>query len=92
MDTCLLDGLGRKTSQGDAGNPVHQMLVNFQMKSRLGDGFLRLMEFLPDGETVQVKDYSPLLNAYRDSPDNHFTLKIPRTSPQKNSEQRKVVE
>ncbi len=88
---CLLDGLGRKTSQGDAGNPVHQMLVNFQMKPRLGDGFLRLMEFLPDGETVQVKDYSPLLNAYRDSPDNHFTLKIPPPCPQKNSEQRKVV-
>jgi hypothetical protein len=74
----LNDGLGRLTSQGDAGNPVHQMLVNFQMKQHLGDGFLRLIEFLPDGETVQVKDYSSVVNAYKSGEDNHFVLKIPR--------------
>ena len=73
----LMDGLGNLQSTGEAGNTVHQMLVNFQMKPRLGNGFLRLLEFLPDGETVQVKDYSPLSNMYKTGPDNSFVLKIP---------------
>ncbi len=73
----LKDGLGMLTSTGEAGNAVHQMLVNFQMKPRLGGGYLRLLEFLPDGETVQVKDYSPVLNTYKTSPDNSFVLKVP---------------
>jgi len=73
----LNDGLGRLSSLGEAGNAVHQMLVNFQMKPGLGGGFLRLLEFLPDGETLQVKDYSPLSDAYKASGDNHFVLRMP---------------
>ncbi len=48
----LNDGLGRLESKGASGNTVHQLLVNFQMKPRLGEGYLRLLEFLPDGTTV----------------------------------------
>ena len=73
----LNDGLGRLTSDNDAGNPVHQMLVNFQMKPKLGGGYLRLLEFLPDGTTVQVKDYSPVKDNYKTGPDNAFKLTIP---------------
>ncbi len=73
----LNDGLGKLESVGKAGNTVHQMLVNFQMKAKLGGGFLRLMEFLPDGRTVHVKDYSPVSDRYKDGPDNILTLKIP---------------
>ena len=73
----LNDGLGRLTSTGDAGNPVEQMLVNFQMRPKLGGGYLRLLEFLPDGVTVQVKDYSPVAKMYKTGPDNSFVLKIP---------------
>ena len=72
----LGDGLGMLSSKGDHGNTVHQMLVNFQMHPRGGDAFLRLIEFLPDGKTVQAKTYSPDLKAYKTDPANQFTLTL----------------
>jgi hypothetical protein len=39
-------------------------------------GYLRLLEFLPDGETVQVKTYSPFLNKYMTDPEQQFVLKL----------------
>lgn len=73
----LHDGLGKLTSTGDAGNVVHQILVNFQMKPKAGGGFMRLLEFLPDGKTIQVKDFSPFTKQYKTGPDHVFTLAIP---------------
>lgn len=72
----LNDGLGRVTSRGARGNVVHQLLANYQQHPRGGDGFLRLMEFLPDGRRVQVKTYSPLLDRYRTDPQNQFVLDL----------------
>lgn len=72
----LNDGLGYRTTKGDHGNTVHQMLVNYQMKNEGGEGFLRLIEFLPDGETVQVKAYSPSTKTYKTDPQNQFVLKL----------------
>ncbi len=72
----LGDGLGRLESKGDNGNTVYQMLVNYQMLPRGGDGFLRLMEFHPDGKTVQVTAYSPDLNKYKTDEQNQFTITL----------------
>jgi hypothetical protein len=46
------------------------------MKKEGGEGFLRLVEFLPDGETVQIRAYSPSLDAFKTDPQNQFTLKL----------------
>ena len=70
----LGDGLGRTVSTTPAGRSVHQMLVNFQMKPRGGDGWLRLLEFKADGRTIDVCDYSPTRNERNESPQNRFTL------------------
>lgn len=48
-----------------AGNLVHQMMFNVQTlgggwEGNGGDGWLRILEFMPDGKTVKVKTYSPL--------------------------------
>ena len=56
---------GFRTDKNAAGHDVHQMMFNCQalgggMSGNGGDGWLRLLEFLPDGHTVQVKTYSPL--------------------------------
>ena len=51
--------VGYRKDKGDYGNVVHQMLVDYE-KMRGGYGFLRLLEFLPDGKTVQVRTYSPV--------------------------------
>ncbi|SFJ55998.1 metallophosphoesterase [Planctomicrobium piriforme] len=71
----LKDGLGRLTSTTPGGRNVHQMLVNFQMRPKGGDGWLRLLEFRPDN-TLQVSDYSPTRKQRNESPQNQFLLKL----------------
>ena len=72
----LDDGLGKLTSPREGGNAVHQMLVNYQMKTEGGEGFLRLIEFLPDRKTVQVKAFSPSTGTYKTDPQNQFVLQL----------------
>ncbi len=72
----LNNGTGLLASKGDKGNTVHQMLVNYQMLDEGGLGYLRLLEFLPDGKTMRVKTYSPSLNAYATAKDQDFSLTI----------------
>ncbi|MEX0679344.1 MAG: metallophosphoesterase [Pirellulales bacterium] len=72
----LRDGLGRTVTATPGGRDVHQVLVNFQMKPKGGDGWLRLLEFRPDGKTVQVYDYSPTRNQRNESPDNQFAIEL----------------
>ena len=53
-----------------------------------GDCWLRILEFLPDGETVSVRTFSPLFAqskltrhmAWRTSPDDRFTFRVPRNT------------
>ena len=73
----LGDGLGFLESEGAGGAKVSQMLVNFQMKPRGGDGWLRLLEIQPDGKTVKVHDYSPTLGVRNTAPDNRFDFVLP---------------
>jgi len=72
----LGDGLGRLASQTPAGRDVHQILVNFQMRPRGGDGWLRLLEFRKDGGIVQSYDYSPVLNKRNESAQNQFEITV----------------
>ncbi|MFW6058675.1 MAG: metallophosphoesterase [Phycisphaeraceae bacterium] len=72
----LGDGQGRLTSTGEHGNKVHQILSNYQMLPEGGHGFLRLMEFLPDGKTIQAKSYSPSLDEYKTGAQHQFTLEL----------------
>jgi predicted phosphodiesterase len=72
----LHDGLGKVITKTPAGRPVSQLLVNFQMKPRGGDGWLRLLEFRSDGRTVQTYDYSPTLNRRNESAQNQFSMDV----------------
>jgi hypothetical protein len=72
----LNDGLGRLSTTNNFGGVVHQMLVNYQMKAMGGEAFLRLVEFLPDGKTVQVKAYSPYYGTYKTDAQNQFILTL----------------
>lgn len=69
----LNDGLGRTVSSTSSGRQVPQMLVNFQMKPKGGDGWLRLLEFRPD-KTIHTYDYSPTRGERNESPDNQFVV------------------
>ena len=72
----------RQQSTGVHGNTVHEIVANYQFAANGGNGYLRLMEFLPDGKTVQVKTYSPFVEASGRSPwltdlRHQFTLTLP---------------
>jgi 3',5'-cyclic AMP phosphodiesterase CpdA len=70
----LGDGTGYLASTTDRGNVVHQMLANYQMRELGGEGYLRLLELLPDGRTLVVRSYSPLLDQYLMGPDQQMTV------------------
>lgn len=60
--------VGFKTDKNEAGKKVNQMTFNAQAMGggwhgNGGDGWLRILEFLPDGKTVVVHTYSPFFAA-----------------------------
>lgn len=61
----VLGHIGFRTDTNAGGKQVHQMVFNAQAlgggwHGNGGDGWLRYLEFLPDGKTVNVKTFSPL--------------------------------
>ena len=72
----LGDGAGRLSSEGAAGEPIHQLLANYQMRAEGGQGYLRLLEILPDGRTLRVKTYSPLLDRHLTNEEHQFELTL----------------
>ncbi len=72
----LGNGTGTLTSRGDGGNLVQQVLVNYQMLTDGGLGYLRLLELLPDGKTLQMKSFSPTLGRFATGVDQTGALPI----------------
>lgn len=72
----LNDGLGKCITQTPGGRAVPQILVNFQMRPKGGDGWLRLLEFKKDQQTVEVYDYSPTRKQRNESGQNRMTLTL----------------
>lgn len=70
------DGQGRLAGRNDAGGVVHQLAVNYQTGNLGGEGYLRLLEFRPDGKTVQIKTYSPYTGSYLADPQNQYELEL----------------
>jgi hypothetical protein len=69
-------GNARQVCWGLKGNTVHEILADYQIRPLGGEGYLRLIEFLPDGETIQVLTYSPYLDRYLTDRDNLFILQF----------------
>jgi hypothetical protein len=72
----LNSGVGFLASKNDRGKTVYQMLVNYQFRKFGGEGYLRILEFLPDGKTVHVRSYSPLYDDYLQEPEQQFSFKL----------------
>ncbi|GAA5482651.1 metallophosphoesterase [Haloferula sargassicola] len=76
--------VSRRNDVYDDHRSVHQMLFNGQWAPHGGDGWLRLLEFLPDGETVRVWTVSPHIiwekgdeAGWPTSPEMNYTYKLP---------------
>jgi hypothetical protein len=61
---------------GDNGNRVYELLVDPQNMANGGNGWIRLLEFDPNGRTVHVKTYSPFLNQWDTAPDNFYNIEL----------------
>jgi len=68
---------GKLDSSGKQGNVVHQMVVDYQSGKEGGQGFLRLLQFHPDGKRVSVADYSPLLDQPSDKLGTSYEFNLP---------------
>jgi 3',5'-cyclic AMP phosphodiesterase CpdA len=66
----------RLESKGQAGNVVHQILVDYQDQQRGGNGWLRMLRFSAGGQRVLVQDYSPVLDRWSEKPDRRFELDL----------------
>jgi hypothetical protein len=75
------DGEYHQISYNDAGLPVYELLANYQDKDKGGNGWLRLLSFLPGGGTgdqdrIAVETYSPYLGEYQDSDRSEFSFDL----------------
>lgn len=74
----LNDGVGTLVSQGKHGNPVYQMLSNYQNgvqgSQNGGNGFLRILNIDIEKKTISVKTYSPITDTYKRESDQEFVF------------------
>lgn len=88
-DDVFAHNVGFRTDKNKAGKEVFQMMFNTQdlgggASGNGGDGWLRILEFMPDGKTINVITYSPLFAfsprtkdlAVDTAPYNSFTFEI----------------
>ena len=57
------DSTAYRKDKNENGHEVHQMMFQISgggWEGNGGDGWLRIMEFMPDGKTIKIKTYSPL--------------------------------
>ena len=67
------------TSAGDHGNPVHQILSNYQGRNNGGESWLRYMVFQPEANKIGIYTYNPALDKFWDRPSSRFDLDYPMT-------------
>lgn len=65
-----------RTSKAPAGQQVQEMVVDYQKDVNGGNGWLRLLQVLPDGKTVRCQDYSPLIDQRCTMPDRTFDFEL----------------
>ncbi|MBN1422345.1 MAG: DNRLRE domain-containing protein [Planctomycetes bacterium] len=69
---------GEYTRTDAAGTrEVHQLLADYQSLTNGGNGYLRILTFVPALDTVYVQTYSPYLDAYMTDADSEFALDFP---------------
>jgi len=69
-----MGGEGQLTSIGRKGNKVHQILANYQYTNDGGEGYLRVITFTPEEDTIKIQTYSPVLKKYNTTVKSQFSL------------------
>lgn len=66
----------RQISKNDAGADVLEMLADYQGRENGGDGWLRLIRFVPATREIQVRTYSPVLKKFETDADSEFVVPL----------------
>ena len=66
----------RQISTNVRGNPVHEVLADYQDDPNGGNGWLRIMQFDVVANRIDVESYSPWLDEYRSADESRFTLDV----------------
>lgn len=56
------------------GDTIHSLLADYQMRDNGGNGWLRILRFSPQNNTISVKTYSPWLDLWETDADSEFEL------------------
>ncbi|MHC4692559.1 MAG: right-handed parallel beta-helix repeat-containing protein, partial [Planctomycetota bacterium] len=56
------------------GHTVHELLADYQDRSGHGEGWLRVMQFVPSANSVNVYTYSPWRDEYETDGSSEFTI------------------
>jgi hypothetical protein len=75
------NGEWAQVSENDAGLDVYEMLANYQGYSNGGNGWLRLVRFVPGGgssgqDRIEVWTYSPSLDEFRTDDRSRFDFDL----------------
>ena len=65
---------GRRTETNDAGKPVYTLMSDYQGLDNGGDGWLRIMRFVPLENKIYVSTYSPTRDEFKIGGNSEFTL------------------
>lgn len=63
-------------SKNDAGADVLEMLADYQGRENGGDGWLRLIRFVPASREIQMRTYSPVLNKFETDANSQFVVPL----------------
>jgi len=69
-------GRGFSVSRGENGNPVYELMADYQRRQKSGEGYLVLLQFEPEERTVTVRTYSPLTEEYLTGPEEQFVIRL----------------
>ena len=70
-------GETHQISTNAAGLPVFEMMADFShFRPKGGNGWLRLIQFKPDDNVIQVRTYSPVLDRFETDADSQFSFHV----------------
>ena len=79
------DGNAGEANRSDlnaCGQPVQQILTDYQDRANGGDGWLRYYTFNPTAATMTATTYSPKLDQFETDADSAFTVPFDLSQPQ----------
>lgn len=69
-------GEGQQTATNTAGQPVFELLANYQGRANGGDGWMRLIEFDEANSQINVKTFSPTRDQFETDASSQFSLTV----------------